>query len=585
MSSPLRSILAEFGFEVDHAALEKGEKHVQGFIKTIEHVGSIIGEAFIVREVYEFVAGIVETSSALERMAIKTGVATDELQALEYAAYQSDIAAESLDGALGKLGKALFEASGGSKEAAKSFHDAGISTKDAQGHVKSAADALPEIADAFTRITNPSERAALAIKFFGKSGTELIPLLAKGSEGIRELTDEAKALGGGLSKEAIEGAAKLEEESKRLKFSLTSLKSEIAVAIMPTLAGLAHEAVEIVKAIREWTKNTKIIEAATVGFGIRGVLSLVKHLGGLGGILRVLQGVLFRTIAPMLLLEDLFVFFAGGKSALGETLDKAFGKGTQEKVRGLFKEISDGIGVMISDWEESADKFSEKWYQTIRSMPAPLAILFAMITAGFDIITGQWDAFGLAGEKSFDRLRAGWNTLLAWINPLNIGKSWDELLAKSWEDIDKEHEFVTNALAESGGTPDVQRTGVTTVDRPRKGVTTVDHPKGKAPAKVPATPKERVNQATQLGDLQALYTATLQATPSKTAPQAASAPVTSHTSVDSHNRTTINAPVSVTVPPGTPEEVARDVGAAAGKGVKRASELEAAHAALVTTGG
>lgn len=40
-----------------------------------------------------------------------------------------------------------------------------------------------------------ADKSALAMKVFGKSGMELIPLLNEGSDGITKLTDRARELG------------------------------------------------------------------------------------------------------------------------------------------------------------------------------------------------------------------------------------------------------------------------------------------------------------------------------------------------------------------------------------------------------
>ena len=57
-------------------------------------------------------------------------------------------------------------------------------------------------------------KTALAIKLFGKSGADLIPLLNQGRAGIKELTDEAAKLGIVISTET---AAKAEQFNDTLK--------------------------------------------------------------------------------------------------------------------------------------------------------------------------------------------------------------------------------------------------------------------------------------------------------------------------------------------------------------------------------
>ena len=61
-------------------------------------------------------------------------------------------------------------------------------------------DLLPEeqfrrIADRIAAIENPTERAAAAVKIFGRNGTELMPMLLQGADGIAKWEARARALG------------------------------------------------------------------------------------------------------------------------------------------------------------------------------------------------------------------------------------------------------------------------------------------------------------------------------------------------------------------------------------------------------
>ena len=63
----------------------------------------------------------------------------------------------------------------------------GIQTKNADGSTKSMHDLLLQTATVFKNMPDGIEKNALAMKLFGKSGTDLLPILNKGAAGIDEL--------------------------------------------------------------------------------------------------------------------------------------------------------------------------------------------------------------------------------------------------------------------------------------------------------------------------------------------------------------------------------------------------------------
>ncbi|MEN6385517.1 MAG: hypothetical protein ABFD79_10000, partial [Phycisphaerales bacterium] len=83
------------------------------------------------------------------------------------------------------------------------------------------------LADRLSQIQDPSQRAAIAMKVFGKSGTSLLPMLEKGAAGLDELMEEAKQLGLVLSSEDAASAEELNDALNRMwrtiKMSFTNI--------------------------------------------------------------------------------------------------------------------------------------------------------------------------------------------------------------------------------------------------------------------------------------------------------------------------------------------------------------------------
>ncbi len=77
--------------------------------------------------------------------------------------------------------------------AADALDRLGLSVKTIAG--ESADQAFKDIADGIAGVTNPAERARLAVDIFGKSGQKLLPLMMEGAAGIAAAQAEAEKLG------------------------------------------------------------------------------------------------------------------------------------------------------------------------------------------------------------------------------------------------------------------------------------------------------------------------------------------------------------------------------------------------------
>lgn len=400
--SALREIIAHFGVKFDSKELEHGHDTIEGTVHKLESLGSLIAGSVIVHGIHQFIEQIVETASSLEHMSVRTGIATDELQELVYAAKSVDISQDSLDSGLTKLGKNLAATGPEAKQTAAAFAKAGVKMHDANGKVRTAADVLPEVADAFAKIENPSERAALAMKFFGKGGAELIPLLAMGAKGIHKLTEEARDLGGGLEEETIEAAGEMEQSAKRLDFAFLGLKSRIAVAVLPILSSLTEKLIHGVIWLQKAAKHTNFFQGLLVALGGAGLGGILKILGGFRGLLSILGKLLLRLALPALLIDELITTFQGGDTIIKRIIDGWFGEGSTQKVVDWFNNLFAEEDEFERHTKETSDQIQathgEMW-----------AAIYEIFTYGIGSMTHGWDYFIKSLEDSAD----GWKMFFA----------------------------------------------------------------------------------------------------------------------------------------------------------------------------
>lgn len=230
---------------LDTAAFSSGVKEAQSSMDALasgfKRVIAGLSIAAIGVQFKQSVQGIIDSADQIGKASEKFGIPVETLSALKFAADQADVGFESLAKGMGKLSKAIFSgAVDPSGEAAKAFKAMGVSIKDSAGDIKPTEDILGDIAERFSRAEDGSEKAAIAIKVFGKSGADLIPFLNMGRDGIKELTDQASRLGIVISKETSDKARQFNDTLKVIDATSRAFWVTITEALLPTLQDLAQ---------------------------------------------------------------------------------------------------------------------------------------------------------------------------------------------------------------------------------------------------------------------------------------------------------------------------------------------------------
>lgn len=246
-------------------------------------IGSILASA----------SAFAEVGSALNDMSARTGVATDALSVLKFAAEQTGTDMAGVETGVRKMQKAIFAAAGGSEEAAKALGALGLTAEQLQG--MSADQQIGLIADRLLGIPDAGDRAAVAMQIFGKSGTSLLPMLAGGSAGMAAFAAEAKRLGIVMDQETAEKADALGDAVDALKASMTAAFIQVGGAAAPLLTQLAGNlsglAADVGRFIAENGEMViGVLKAAAALTAVSGVVIAVgAALSGLSTIIGAVQ--------------------------------------------------------------------------------------------------------------------------------------------------------------------------------------------------------------------------------------------------------------------------------------------------------
>ena len=177
------------------------------------------------------------------KLSQKTGVSVEALTALDYAAKLSDVTTEGLTKALQKLSVAMFDTQVNGEEGSAALRALGVSATDAHGQIRPTEAVLLDLAEKFARMPDGADKAALAVKLFGKEGLAIIPFLNQGREGISALMEEAQRLGLVMSEDVARASEIFNDNLTRLSAIFEGVQRQIGAAVIPILADFTEQVI------------------------------------------------------------------------------------------------------------------------------------------------------------------------------------------------------------------------------------------------------------------------------------------------------------------------------------------------------
>lgn len=275
-------------FETDMKRAEKATARFKAeAVRSAREINEKVGTALTVG-ISAAVAGIgVAVKSAVDEMdsigktAQKIGVTTEALSALNYAAKLSDVSTGQLTGAMARLAKQQSEVAQGNEKTAELFRQLGIEATNADGSLRDTGDVMVELAGVFASMEDGADKTALAMALFGKAGKDLIPLLNAGSDGLREMTQEARDFGAVVTEDSARAAEQFNDNLTRMGVAVQGATFKLAEHLLPTLEELSAQVVDMARSPEFQENLANAIR--TIGEmaidAVQGIVSMTNALG------------------------------------------------------------------------------------------------------------------------------------------------------------------------------------------------------------------------------------------------------------------------------------------------------------------
>jgi hypothetical protein len=283
------------------AAWGKVIDSIVGPLKEIAVLGGVAGAA-----IYGLALKTGQMGDDAVKSAAKIGVTTEEFSKMAFAASQSGLSAEQFSGNMTRMNNIVNKNIISGKTDLLISGKRRLSILDENKRIKDRSRLLLEAADVYGKLTNETEKQMLATFMFGKSGTDMIPMLESGSAGIQKLMGDAERLGivfddisgnkavtfmdsWGELKAAAQGLAI--SVGKQLHEPLTRINEAVTGWIVANRELVAQKVKEFIQDIVKWVKENKEGIIGLKNSIVEAIHQFGKWIEKNGGLVEVLKKV------------------------------------------------------------------------------------------------------------------------------------------------------------------------------------------------------------------------------------------------------------------------------------------------------
>jgi hypothetical protein len=222
--------------------LQKWEAQAKSISKGVNASLGAIGAGVSLAGITALIKKNIDFADNLRDLSKKTNVYIEDLAGLDLAAKQSGTSLEDVAKSINKLSINI------GKDGDK-FRDLGITAK-------SPIEAFEQLADVLNGIDDDQTRAAVAAAALGKSWENVAPLLAEGSESIKDMVEEGKRLTP-VTKEMGDAADAFNDDLEAMTKSLSSVGISLTG---PVLNGFNQLITQIKTATQEGVSFNNVLQ-------------------------------------------------------------------------------------------------------------------------------------------------------------------------------------------------------------------------------------------------------------------------------------------------------------------------------------
>jgi len=324
-------LVTKFSFVGSLQPLQKLNQGLDTGIGMLSKLGAGLGVGAVAFNYFNL--NMIDAIDTQNDLAITLGVSIQALQEWGFVAQLSGSSAQAYESSIGGLSQAIGDTANDVGRAKAIFEKMGISVKDATGKVKSADIVMEELRQKLKGLEKTEKISILSKLGIDRS---MLQMLESSDESINKLRLQARALGITTDEEK-EKVAEYKDSMDTLGFAFTALATKMQISLTPAIKELADNFVTMIednkKGIDKMMEVVRLTGVAFTNFGKalikmfsnmadgqKHLLALIAGVYGLNKALKMspMGKLIFLITGLILVVDDLTVGFAGGKSVIKE---------------------------------------------------------------------------------------------------------------------------------------------------------------------------------------------------------------------------------------------------------------------------
>lgn len=178
-------------------------------------------------------------------MSTVTGMSTEKLQELQYAADLVDVSVDTITGSMKKNLASMSKAQKGNEATAAAYKKLGVAVTDANGNLRDDETVYWELINALGQVEDETQRDVLAMELLGKSASDLNPLIEAGADTMKALSVQAHQAGYVLDEDTLDAFGEFDDQLRKLDKGAEAAKNAMGTILLPVLTDLAGDGVDL----------------------------------------------------------------------------------------------------------------------------------------------------------------------------------------------------------------------------------------------------------------------------------------------------------------------------------------------------
>jgi hypothetical protein len=400
-SGAIRAGRAFVELGVKDAKFKKGmgdaEKRMNAFASGVAKVGaaSLAMGTAVAGGLAAMSRAFANAADDLDTMATKSGMSVEALSELSLGVKQANISMDDLAGGVARMQRVIAAATNGDSGAVGALDAIGLSVESLSR--MNPDDQFAAIADGIAGISDPAQRTSAAMGIFGRSGANLIPLLANGSKGLAEMRARARELGLTMTTASAKGGAQLADRLDELSMVTARATQKIGEAFAPALMMVLNATTPLIVQVGRFISQNPALVLA-----VGATASAAAALGA--GLIAVAISAKVAAIAVGLLTSPVFLIVGGITAA---ALAVLYFTGTLGTVAGAIGDAFGSAFTWVSGVLESINQALSGGDMALAAEVGLAAVEIQFRRASVGIL-GVWDSLMGGLAKGWAYL---WNTL------------------------------------------------------------------------------------------------------------------------------------------------------------------------------